>query len=359
MKIAFIARSTLYNVHGGITVQVTETAKHLRNLGIDVIIHAANDKINYNDYNLLHFFDIIRPANILYHIKKSNKPFVITPILIDYSVYDKHYRKGISGSIFRLFSSDTNEYIKTISRWLLRKDDLPSKNYLWKGQKKSVQYIFEKAEMILPNSHLEYAQLAKLYQRENNYYVIPNGINEKLFVPNNSVPKKENLIICAARIEGIKNQLNLIKALNHTEFRLLVIGEAAPNQKNYFHYCKKIAAPNIEFTGHISQEELKNIYQKSKVHVLPSWFETCGLSSLEAAVMGCNIVITDKGYTREYFGEDAFYCDPGDPQSIYRAVKKAAESHVQKNLREKILNNFTWTITATKTLEAYKKILSK
>jgi glycosyltransferase involved in cell wall biosynthesis len=358
MKIAFIARATLYKFPGGITIHVTETAKHLRKLGVQVTIHPADDDIRYKDYDLLHFFDIIRPANILHHIKKSSKPFVITPILIDYSEYDKIHRKGFSGFIFRQFSGDTNEYIKTVLRWLLGKDKLPGKSYLWRGQKKSVAYILRKTAMVLPNSEKENEQLKNRYCIAKPYKVVPNGIDATMFQPDDSVQKNDKLVLCAARIEGLKNQYNLIKALNHTEYRLLIIGDAAPNQKNYFKACRKIAAPNIEFTGHISRENLKVLYKQAKVHILPSWFETCGLSSLEAAAMGCQIVITDKGYTREYFGDDAFYCEPGNPESIYQAVKKAAAGPPPKRLQERILNTFTWDIAAVETLRAYHKILS-
>jgi glycosyltransferase involved in cell wall biosynthesis len=110
--------------------------------------------------------------------------------------------------------------------------------------------------------------------------------------------------------------------------------------------------------GSLSQKELLKFYEKAKVHILPSWFETCGLSSLEAAAMGCNIVVTDKGYTRDYFGDEAFYCDPGDPDSILRAVKKAAQSPLQKKLQAKVFTDYTWTQAAIKTIEAYKKVLS-
>src|SRR5690349_18787921 len=124
MRIAFIARSTLYEVHGGITVQVSETARHLRELGVDVTVHLTDEKIDYDEFDLLHFFDITRPANILYHINRSGKPFVLSPVLIDYSEYDKQYRRGISGLVFRSLSADTNEYIKAVSKWFLRKDKL-------------------------------------------------------------------------------------------------------------------------------------------------------------------------------------------------------------------------------------------
>ena len=99
-------------------------------------------------------------------------------------------------------------------------------------------------------------------------------------------------------------------------------------------------------------------YQAAKVHALPSWFETCGLSSLEAAAMGCNITITEKGFTREYFGDDAFYADPGDTESIFNTVEKASQSVFREELQQNILDKYTWKRAAAITAEAYKKIIS-
>ena len=357
MKVAFITRSTLYKIHGGSAVQIIETAKQLRKLGIEVNICLTHEKIDYEEFDLLHFFDIIRPANILYHISRTHKPFVISPLLVDYSEYDKQHRKGIAGFVFRILSPDQNEYIKNVTRWILGKDSLPSKAYIRKGHKKSVWETLQKAGMILPNSESEYKRLKELYLFDKPYVIVPNGIDENLFCPGNPVVKDEKLVLCAARIEGIKNQLNLIKALNKTDFKLLLIGDAAPNQKHYYHLCQKIAADNIKFTGRISQEELVNYYKRAKVHILPSWFETCGLSSLEAAAMGCNIVITDKGYTRDYFADEAFYCDPGKPESIYDAVVTASKTNSSIALQKRILDRFTWKHAAAITFEAYKKLV--
>ena len=88
MKIVFIVRSTLFTARGGDTIQVEETAANLRNLGVAVDIKKASEKINYNDYDLLHFFNIIRPADILLHINRSGKPFVVSTILVNYALYD-------------------------------------------------------------------------------------------------------------------------------------------------------------------------------------------------------------------------------------------------------------------------------
>ena len=359
IKVAMITRSTLYTARGGDTIQALQTARLLGNYGITTDIKLTNEAINYSNYQLLHFFNITRPADILYHIKKTNIPFVVSTILINYSEYDKYHRKGFSGILFRHLHADTIEYLKAISRWILGKDKMMSISYVWKGQKRSILEILKKAGLLLPNSISEYSRLSKLYGCNTNYMVVPNAVDGSLFRFDPQIKKEPDLILCVARIEGIKNQLNLIRALNNTGYRLILIGAPAPNQLSYYHACRKLAAGNISFIEYIPQEELVNYYQKAKVHVLPSWFETTGLSSLEAAAMGCNIVITGKGDTREYFGNEAVYCKPSSPESIYAAVEKACSLPFNKKLQSKITTHYTWQQASLCTAEGYKKIINK
>ena len=353
MKVAFITRSTLYSVPGGDTVQILQTAQQLGDMGVEANILLSNERIDYSHYNLLHFFNITRPADILYHSNKAGKPFVVSTILCNYSEYDKHHRKGM-GALFCYLPADSIEYVKTMGRWLLGKDHLSSINYTWKGQRKSIIEILQRATMILPNSESEYRRVEQNYASKVNNIVVPNGINPNLFNRNISVKKDDKLVLCVARIEGIKNQINLIRALNNTDYKLLLIGSCSPNQTSYYNECRRIAADNIIFIDHIPQNELVNYYDRAKVHVLPSWFETTGLSSIEAAVMGCNIVITDKGDTREYFEDDAFYCEPLDPESILAAVDKASSAPFDESLRQQILSKYTWKQAAIQTLKAYQ-----
>jgi glycosyltransferase involved in cell wall biosynthesis len=358
MQVAFIARATLYTVKGGDTLQVTQTARHLDELGIHVDVKLTHEPIDYGKYDLLHFFNIIRPADMLCHIRKSHKPFVVSTILIDYSGYDKRVRKGIAGMLCRFLSADGIEYLKTIARFLSGRDKLMTKAYLWQGQKRSVREILRSASLLFSNSRLEHKRLVDQYRFSTACVPIPNGLDPELFFYDEQEEKDDRLVICVARIEGIKNQINLIKALNNTKYHLLIIGDYAPNQFAYYNECRKMAASNVSFMKHISQHELVKYYQKAKVHILPSWFETCGLSSLEAGAMGCNIVITEKGYTREYYEDFAFYCDPGSPSSIRLAVERAANSPCRPALRKKILANYTWNHSATSIARAYDQILN-
>jgi glycosyltransferase involved in cell wall biosynthesis len=105
------------------------------------------------------------------------------------------------------------------------------------------------------------------------------------------------------------------------------------------------------------QADLIKFYKKAKVHILPSWFETTGLSSLEAAVSGCNVIITDRGDAKEYLGKYAFYCDPGLPHSIFEAVNAASKAPVDPCLAETIKRNYTWKNAAEETYQVYKEVL--
>ncbi len=356
IKVAMIVRSTFYTSKVGDTIQLLQTEVHLASCHVQADIKLTNEKIAYNQYDLLHFFNITRPADMLYHIRMAGKPFIVSTIMIDYSEYDKYHRKGISGKLFRWLNADGIEYLKTISRWLLGRDKLVSTAYLWQGQRRSITGILKKATLLLPNSHSEYRRLARQYQFKTEHVVVPNGVDTHLFSFNKKIEKDPNLVICVARVEGIKNQLNLIRALKDTHFNLVIIGSVALNQGSYYHSCRELATNNIHFIEHLPQQDLVNYYQKAKVHVLPSWFETTGLSSLEAAVMGCSIVITDKGDTREYFGSDAVYCDPASPENIYQMVEKAASLPMNESLQQKIMDQYSWQQATMRTIEAYKII---
>ena len=356
MKILFISRATLFADKGGDTIQIVNTAKQLVKKGVHADIRLCNEKIDYSGYSLIHFFNIIRPADILVHIKKSKLPYVVSTIYVDYNEYERKMRKGLAGIIFRILPADTIEYVKAMARSLINGEKIMSPSYVLLGHRKSVQQIIRNASMLLPNSHSEYARLEAHYKTGNNYRVIPNGIDPELFEAPGIPEKDPLLVICVGRIEGRKNQLNVIRALNRTKYRVVFIGSPSANQLQYYDTCKNEAAYNISFISNIPQSELLEYYKKAKVHILASWFETTGLSTLEAAALGCNIVITDKGDTKEYFEAYAWYCDPDSTASVFSAVEKAAAAGFNEQLRTKILKQYTWEQAAGKTLEAYREV---
>ncbi|HEY0175251.1 MAG TPA: hypothetical protein VGC08_02670, partial [Pedobacter sp.] len=158
MKVAFITRLNLYTIGGGDTVQIEQTARQLTALGVEVDILRSVDMIPYEKYDVLHFFGIPRPGDMVYHSELAKMPFVVSTIHCTYGDYYKYNRKGI-GAIFAVLSSDSMEYFKTIARWVVGKDHRPSIHYLLNGQRKSIIKVLETADFILPNSQSELDRL--------------------------------------------------------------------------------------------------------------------------------------------------------------------------------------------------------
>ena len=356
MKVALVTRSTLFSVRGGDTVQVEETARHLQHIGVNATIVLTHELKDAASYDLIHFFNITRPADILKHVQRNPTPYVVTPIWIDYAEYDRHHRTGLPGKIFNRLQPAQVEYIKSVARWLKGKDKFPGPAYLQKGHTNSIRFILERASALLTNSAAEYEVIKEQFPTLPPCTIITTGIDNTIFQPSPVAQKNNRMVLCVARIEGIKNQLQLIRALNSTEYEVLLIGDPAPNQRAYYNKCRRAAASNIQFIPFMSHTHLLGYYQKAAVHVLPSWYESCGLATLEAAAAGCRVVATRKGFASSFLGDDAFYCEPSSTYSIRQAVDRAIQAEPPVQLQQKIRENNNWQRAALQTSIAYKKI---
>lgn len=351
MKILFLARSTLFFQPGGDTLQIQQTAKFLEKLGCRIDIRLSGDEIQPEQYDIIHFFNLIRPADARL-IVKSNKPLVISSIYHDYSEYDSKFRKGIARMMILFFGKFGFEYFKTIGRWINGSDIFPGRNYLAKGHLKSMKALLKRANFVLATSNQE----LQLIHEELGF--LPPS--QKISLGTEHVPEGEDSVnragvLCAARIEGLKNQLNLIRALQGEDINLTLTGQAAANQQAYYKLCQKEADETVRFTGLISRSDLEKEFYKAKVHALPSYYETTGLATLEALKMGCQVVITHRGAQAEIYGDKAFYCDPEDIISIRKAVKRALATpgtHV-----EWVKENFSWQKAAADILDIYQKLI--
>ncbi len=360
MRVLFISRATLFNVRGGDTVQMENTARALRSLGIEVVIELCNNKhIDYSIYELIHFFNIIRPADILYHIYKSKLPFVVSPIYVEYDAAAKDAKSGWAQSLLALLGKHFREYVKTIARAVKNKERIMSLRYLFLGHRRSIRGILSRCSYLLPNSQSEYSRLKRDFNNAGAYRIVPNAIDTTLFhiASDECLEKEENTVLCVARFEPRKNQLRVIQALNGTPYKVLFAGDTAPNHSAYYQACRAAAAEHISFIEHVGQEKIAALYRRHKVHILASWFETTGLSSLEAIACGCNVVISKNGDTEEYFGTHAFYCDPGNTASIRAAVDRAMAARTNREFMEEINAHYNWEVTARETYNVYQKVI--
>lgn len=357
MKVLFVSRSTIFTVPGGDTIQMKNTAVELEKLGVEVAFYSESESIDFNEFDVIHFFNITRPSIILSVMEKTDKPFVLSPIFVEYDFYAQLKGFNVMGWCTKLFGFNGIEYIKSTAKHFLGKEKLEYKPYLYLGQKKAIQKVLSKTKILLPNSESEMQRMLSKYAFDLPYMVVPNGVDTSKFVQDASLSRKRKTILCAALIEPRKNQLNLIKAVNGTDYELVCVGSPAPNHLDYLEKCKAIAGSNVKIIDRrIPQEELMKLYQTSEIHVLVSWFETTGLSTLEAAYMGCKIVISKCGDTEDYFKDWAHYAEPDSVESIKNAIDQSHHSEYTEGLKYKIKESYNWVNAAQVTKKAYEKI---
>lgn len=363
MKVLFQSRTTLFSVPGGDTIQVLKTKEHLEQLGHSVAISTELEP-NVSTYDLVHLFNLVRPQEVYLqaaNAKQQGKQVALSTIYVSDAECDQKARGGLPGLLSRVLKPAQVEYLKVAARAALSREiNKGTGTLLLRGYRTLQEKILEMTDVLLPNSHSELQRVINDFPLAlgKPFVVVPNAIDVKLFggevVPlSPEVVKYRGCILCVARIEARKNQLNLVRAMKQLPWQLVLIGKPAPNQSAYFEQVKQEADQNVHILGEVEHSRLPEFYQAAKVHILPSWMETTGLSSLEAGAMGCNLVITDKGDTRDYFEDFAFYCEPDSVDSIRATIRKAYETPVDPGVREHILHNFIWEKTADKTLEGY------
>ena len=163
------------------------------------------------------------------------------------------------------------------------------------------------------------------------------------------------------RWELRKNQLGLLEALADTDYQILIIGGENSYDREHNQAARRLAEErgNVQILPATTDRAfLAGLMKNTKVLAQPSFYETPGLAALEAAACGAAVVVAERGCTREYFGDEPYYCDPTDAGSIRRAVEAALTSGPSPVLKERIGREFTWRRAAEETKLAYEQLLA-
>ena len=372
MKVLMQSRKNFFELRGGDTVQLEKTKMELEKLGVEVDF-SLDFEPDLSNYDLVHLSNVTRIQETYLHVKnakKQGKPIVLSTIYWPMDEFERLGQVGIRKFINSHVKIDTEEKIKAIARYLKDKNSRnEATRNLWKiGYTKMQKYVVDNVDYFLPNSEMEMDEFCKSFGVEKDRYkVIPNAIDADIARKQDEVeiPKEfekyRNAIICVGRIEPRKNQLSLVKALDKSNYKLILVGAVSDNQKSYFNEIKEIMDrnPHFYYIPKIENSKLYQLYKVCKVSTLPSWLDTPGLVSLEAAAMGCNLAISSKGSTTEYFINMAEYCLPDDINGIRSAIDRAYAKPQNDKLKNRIFENYTWKIAGQKTLDAYKTILDE
>ena len=327
--------------------QMSKLAPELEELGHDVRVCGPDD-LNLDGVDVVHAQGITAKQVALCH--RSGLPVVLSPVYwptsyrVESSPFQGLGQRGRSG-----IGAARAAWNGTLFRTARR------------GSRRAYTTALaaEAADHLLPNARGELDALVDDLGVTTSATVVPNAADPSTFDIGPVDKARADSVVCVGRIEPHKNQLALIDATRMLDVKLKIVGEPHPHHASYYDQCLRAARnADVEFVGWRRLDELAAILATSAVHTLPSWFETTGLVSLEAALAGAKIVSTSRGYAHEYLEEDAWYCDPASVRDIARALSEALVSPWRPQLRARILHKYTWKSAALATVDGYRAALS-
>lgn len=328
MKIKFLNDLPLSVAYGGKEQQMLDYFNSLKKNGHNVSMFDVNNLNEFDDLDILHLFGeggLI--SDLIKFIKINN---IKVKIIVSPSFYRRPYYFYKVLKVFEKFKIPT-----------------------WYRYKKN---IYEDSDEIIVNSEIEKEYLFKIFSiKKSKINVIYNKVDL------NITHKKElknfefnNFFLCVTHLNERKNILNLLEAqkliYNRHNIKLVLVGknrfDKISSHKKFLKIINK--NPSIEYIPGLDKkdnndyEKLNYLFSNCMFHILPSYIESPGISSLEAISFGKKILVGDFSIVKEYFNDEASYCK-FSIREIYNAINLMLNENNfnHKKYSSKLLNKIS------------------
>ena len=161
---------------------------------------------------------------------------------------------------------------------------------------------------------------------------IPNGVGRQ-FVPADPQTVEETrrrlglprqYVLSVGSLQPRKNLPRLLEAWRRLpvvdwDLSLVLVGATGQTFRSV-----QLAgdAPNVEFAGYVSDQDLAAVYTGAAMFVFPSLYEGFGLPVLEAMACGTPVVCSSATALPEVVGDAGILVDPYDPDSIADGIRR-------------------------------------
>lgn len=237
----------------------------------------------------------------------------------------------------------------------------------------------KKAEKIITISKEVDKDVKKLYGiADHKTELILNGYDENLFkvktlntfevLKKFDINKKpEHIVFFAGKLAEFKGVDVLLRAAGIYEKQLnrnvitILAGHGELKEK-LLELKEKLDLKNIYFLGHVSQEELVDLYNIADVSTVPSRNEPFGLVAIEALACGTPVVGTNQGGLPDFINKKVGTLVPvEDHEALAEAIINEI-FHEDKELRAKYcqkyaLDHFSWKKSLEKVEQLYSEIM--
>ena len=173
------------------------------------------------------------------------------------------------------------------------------------------KYSMNKVDSIIVSTKSELEDIRKLYDiSDKKIKVIPPGVDLELFKPMNKIESKKSLglnnnkvILYVGRIDPIKGLYTLLESVFNLDdsynIKLIIIGGELNKSQDLINLQNYTAEKNkshmVDFVGIVDQSNLPLYYNAADLFLLTSYYESFGLSVLEALSCGTPAIVSNVG----------------------------------------------------------------
>jgi D-inositol-3-phosphate glycosyltransferase len=208
--------------------------------------------------------------------------------------------------------------------------------------------------------------------------VVPCGVDLELFCPMDQAAARrhlgfnpdDTLALFVGRFDSMKGLDRLIEAMQYLKhrrhLRLMIVGGDGmhtPEGQTWLGLARTFGvAESIAFIGRIEQKDLPLYYNAADVMVMPSYYESFGLVSLEALACGLPVVATPVGVMdtviREGLnGQLVANCDATSLATAIDRVASWSAARSAAAIRQTV-QEFAWPHIASAIIKEYEKTLT-
>jgi glycosyltransferase involved in cell wall biosynthesis len=200
--------------------------------------------------------------------------------------------------------------------------------------------------------------------------VVPVGVDHTVFRPQPDVAAVPGrLMVTSSSDVPMKGLVPLLEALSllraDRDVELVVVGKPREGGRVDRAIERLGLRDVVRCVSGISDEELARCYAQAQVAIVPSLYEGFSLPAIEAMACGVPVVATTGGALPEVVGrsgETGVLVPPNDPLALARAIAgllddPAARARLGAAGRDRVLDRFTWQVTAMGTAACYRALL--
>lgn len=268
--------------------------------------------------------------------------------------YDVVHSHGVQAGLVTALSA-----IPASARHVVTLHNLPGKDML---SRFTMGYMARRTNCFIAVSNSISDSLKGMLPSQTKIDVIPNGIPAAFYeqqIRDDSLGEETAVIGCVARLSREKGVDILLEAARRLPILKFIVAGDGPDRAT----LGELAPANVTFLGRI--EDVRSIYSRSRILVIPSRREGQGIVALEALAAGCPIVASDVGGLADMLteGMTALLVPVGDVTALCEAINllisdDELRERLKKNGRSMVRARFGDSDMARNVTELYNTVVT-